>query len=203
MENKLAIFDMDGTLIPGTTAAQEIAKVSKTLPQIRRLEKIYSQNKIDSMEFSIRANRIWADYGTSLYEQAWSASPKLSNIYSTLTNLRDHGYITCLITMAPYQFARFFTGFDHVYGSSYGNNIINPEDKPKITFSLQSKYKITPTNTFACGDSHSDIPLFKELENTIAINASDELKSLAKVIYNGSDLQEAMSLLIPEELIDG
>lgn len=196
--SKLAIFDMDGTLIPGTTAAQEIAKTSDTLKEIQALESSYSRGEIDSMQFSHRANEYWHQSGPQLYQQAWEASPKLENISSTLASLRSNGFITCLITMAPIEFARCFQEFDYVYGSNYGKRIINPEDKPNIALNLQRKYQIDLENTFAFGDSHSDIPLFSILTNTLAVNGSPELQELAKAAYVGNDLREATELLIPE-----
>jgi len=122
---RLFAFDMDGTLIPGTTAAQEISRAAGCLDQIRTLEQRYGRQEIDSLEFSRRALELWASAGDDLFARAWRAAPKLSGITEVLAAIRSEGHISCLLTMAPGAFAAEFTGFDHVHGSEHGRTILS------------------------------------------------------------------------------
>jgi phosphoserine phosphatase len=53
-------------------------------------------------------------------------------------------------------------------------------------------------DTVAFGDSGSDIPLFRRLRYTVAVNASPALRSIA-ASYDGNDLMEAFEL-VPQVL---
>ena len=43
----------------------------------------------------------------------------------------------------------------------------------------------------AYGDSLSDVPLFAELGNTVAVNADATLEAIARVVYRGDTLLDA------------
>ncbi|PPG20823.1 hypothetical protein C5D65_10115 [Rathayibacter toxicus] len=194
----LAVFDMDGTLLPNTTAAQEIAQVAGVLQEIRELEARYSAGHIDSLEFSALALRLWESGGDSVYRSAWEASPKIDNIDTALAELRRSGGYTVLVTMAPVEFARHFTAFDEVFGSAYGCRIINPEDKPIIVEEIRARRGIAQQNVVAFGDSYSDIPLFREVAQSVAVNGTVDIESLATYSYRGADLSEAVAVLRTE-----
>ncbi|MDO0929514.1 haloacid dehalogenase-like hydrolase [Streptomyces sp. TG1A-8] len=191
----LAVFDMDGTLLPGTTACRQIALVAEDPLVVERLEGDYRDGLIDSTEFARRALASWAHAGPGLYRRAFDACPKIGGVERTLAWLRARSVVTCLITMAPRPFAECFTGFDHVFASSYPDDILNPEDKPEVVRRLQRRLGIDGMRTIAFGDSDSDIPLFRALTRTVAVNATPNLAAMAARRYDGDDLWEALRTL--------
>lgn len=197
-DRRLVVFDMDGTLLPGTTAAQEISREAGVLQDIQDLEEQYYQDKLNSFEFSKRALSLWNAAGPSVFQTAWQGSPKLKNIRSTIATLKKKGVTTMLVTMAPLEFARNFDAIDHIYGSRYGEEIINPEDKPQIVMALAKAQGIPLEKVIAFGDSHSDIPLFRIVENTVAVNGTKEIQEIAKYSYDGPDLMAATKLVFPK-----
>lgn len=191
----LAVFDMDGTLLPGTTACQQIARAAGDPELIDRLERDYRAGLIDSTRFAVLALESWARAGGDLYRRAFDACPKIGGVTETLAALRARSVTTCLITMAPREFAECFTGFDHVFASTYPTDILNPEDKPVVVRDLQHRLGLDAARTIAFGDSDSDVPLFETLTRTVAVNATSNLVSLAAHRYDGDDLRAALGLV--------
>lgn len=196
----LVVFDLDGTLLPGTTACQEIARVAGNPGLIDTLEALYNDGVITSGEFGKRAAEDWLKHGPALYRRAFQQAPKLDDIDAALSRLKGLGAVTALVTMAPQPFANHFTGFDHVFGSSYGEVILNPDDKPKRVTELLATYGLAADDVIALGDSASDIPLFTVCSRTVAVNASADLRSIARWTYDGPSALEAVSVALHGEV---
>ncbi|MEU7174575.1 haloacid dehalogenase-like hydrolase [Micromonospora tulbaghiae] len=194
---RLAVFDLDGTLLPRTTACQQIATAAGDLLTIENLERDYRAGFIDSTTFAERALRSWSHAGESLYQRAFAAAPKIGGVEQALVRLRAHEIVTCLVTMAPRQFAECFPGFDHAYGSIYPTRILNPEDKPSVVRKLQAKLGIDTDAIIAFGDSDSDLPLFGYLHHTVAVNSTPNLAAVAAHRYDGADINQALDLVWP------
>ncbi|GAA2239747.1 MULTISPECIES: HAD family hydrolase [Kitasatospora] len=193
----LAVFDMDGTLLPGTTACQQIALAAGDPTTIDRLEQDYRKGLIDSTRFAELALESWVQAGADLYQRAYDACPKIDGVQRTLDWLRARSVATCLITMSPRQFAACFTGFDYVFASTYPTEILDPEDKPLVVRRLQQQLGLDDTRTIAFGDSDSDVPLFRTLSRTVAVNATPNLAAVAAHRYDGDDIWAALQVLHP------
>lgn len=193
----LAVFDLDGTLLPDTTSCREIARVVGRHADIEDLEAAYGRGEIDSRAFAVNALRCWSEAGPRVYRQAFDAAHFIGGIQECLTWLREQRTRTVLVTMSHREFAECFDGFDRVCASSYPDNILNPEDKPRIVEQLMSDLGITSDDVIAFGDSTSDLPLFHTLRRTVAVNASPALTGIAAHHYLGDDLREALRLVCP------
>ena len=55
----LHIFDMDGTLLTGTTANLEIARHLGTLPELHDLEARFAAGTLDTRGLSAEIHRLW------------------------------------------------------------------------------------------------------------------------------------------------
>ncbi|WP_434739507.1 HAD family hydrolase [Micromonospora sp. SH-82] len=194
---RLAVFDLDGTLLPRTTACQQIAAAAGDPRTIDDLERDFRAGLIDSTVFAERALRSWEHLGEDLYQRAFAAAPKIEGVERALARLRAEGVVTCLVTMGPRQFAECFPGFDHVHGSTYPTRIINPEDKPTVVRELQQRLGIDTDEVIAFGDSDSDFPLFTALRHTVAVNSTPNLAAIAAHRYDGVDIDEALDLVWP------
>ncbi|WP_406213002.1 HAD family hydrolase [Streptomyces decoyicus] len=194
----LAVFDLDGTLLPETTSCREIARVVGRHTDIHDLEAAYGRGEIDSRAFAVSALRCWSAGGEAVYRQAFDAARFLHGIPECLTWLRTHGTTTVLVTMSHREFAECLDGFDHIFASDYPDDILNPEDKPLIVEKLRTDLGITADDVIAFGDSTSDLPLFRTLRRTVAVNASPALTALAAHHYQGDDLRGALRLVCPD-----
>ncbi|GAA3310355.1 hypothetical protein GCM10020295_77230 [Streptomyces cinereospinus] len=184
---------MDGTLLPDTTACRQIGLAAGDVSAVEQLEQAYRDQLIDSTQFAERCLESWAHAGPGLYRLAFAACPRIGGLDETLAWLRERSVVTCLVTMAPRPFAECFTGFDHVFASSYPHDILNPEDKPEIVRRLRRDLGLEEHEVIALGDSDSDVPLFRTLSRTVAVNASPNLRELAARSYDGDDIRDAVA----------
>jgi phosphoserine phosphatase len=97
--DRLFVFDMDGTLLIGTTACIEIAKVSGTLDQLHVLERQFATGEIDAFCFAQNIGALWGMVDQRVVRTAFEAAPKLSNIKAVIALIRRGGGKSCLITM--------------------------------------------------------------------------------------------------------
>lgn len=108
-----------------------------------------------------------------------------------------------LITMSPDFFANHLhtRGLDVVCASAFPPlpfrapvdpaGILNPADKVRLADAQRQARGLSRDACVAYGDSVSDVPLFEELDNTVAVNADPALEALARVAYRGETLLEA------------
>ena len=112
---KLIFFDLDGTLLPGTTASLEIARATGTTAQLVDLERAFSAGQCTTHEFAHAVARLWSDVSVTAIAKAFSDTPKIGNIEPTLQLVHDLGWRSCLITMSP----MFFASECHVWGLDF------------------------------------------------------------------------------------
>ena len=199
----LHVFDLDGTLIHGSTASLEIAKITGTTVELAELERSFGAGKIGTRQFAHAIGQLWRGLSHETVEQAMHGTPFLSGITEVIQDIRARGERSALITMTPNFFADRMSvfGFDHIAGSVFPalplaedpnpELILVPESKVSITATWLKLYGLSWSECVAYGDSLSDLPLFAQLENTIAINASESLQALSSHVYTGGSLWEA------------
>ncbi|GAA3956258.1 hypothetical protein GCM10023085_43540 [Actinomadura viridis] len=202
----LHIFDMDGTLLTGSTANLEVARHLGTLPELHTLEARFSTGELDTRAFSAEIHRLWNDLTTEIVAAAYAAGPWLKGIPDVCADIRARGEHCAVITMSPDFFAHHLLdlGFDQVIASRFPPlpftapldpaGILTPADKVRITEELRTRHDLPRHRVLAYGDSMSDAPLFRHLTNTVAINADHHLADIAALDYRGDDLTEAYRL---------
>lgn len=111
-----------------------------------------------------------------------------------------------LITMSPDFFAEHLLAFgvDVVAASRFPAlpfaqpidtaGILEPADKVRLAEQEWIAHGLTPNDCVAYGDSMSDLPLFGVLENTVAVNADEDLERVAAIAYRGDSLLDAYAL---------
>ncbi|TBR37867.1 hypothetical protein CBF23_013625 [Marinomonas agarivorans] len=200
---RLFIFDMDGTILPDSTGLIELAKELGTVEQLLEFEKCFSERKLNTLEFTNLISEMWGKIDPETSFQAFKKSKKLNDISKCLREIKDRDGISCLITMSQDIFANHFLsfGFNYVFSTNYPPNtklnprILSPKDKPLIAKDICQKYGIDFFDSVAFGDSLSDEPLFNELTETVAVNASLALQEISKYSYTGNSMLEAYNLV--------
>lgn len=202
---RLYVFDMDGTLLPHTTAMIEIAKITGHSTELAHLEQKFTARQISGKLFSHELFKIWKKkLSPELIQEAFVKAPKLNNIQTVLQKIAVQGGISCLVTCSQDFFAQHFYdyGFDFIYASTGFNfhthkfnsfQSLEADDKLQITKQLCRKLNLSFAETAAFGDSISDVPLFKNLSHTVSINGDHHIKEIASHHYNGLDLLQAFS----------
>lgn len=197
----LHVFDMDGTLLAGTTASLQVARQLGRVDDLAALEDQFATGALDSRGFALALRQLWHDLTPAVVAAAYEASPWLDRIEDVCTDIRSRGERSAVITMSPDFFAGLLAsrGFDRVVASGFPALpftapldpalILTPADKVRIVDELRRE---RPVRTcVAYGDSMSDAPLFRHLEATVAVNADHNLTDLAAAHYRGNDLFEA------------
>lgn len=202
----LHVFDMDGTLLHGTTAGMQIAGRLGCLPELLDLEDDFATGKIDTKAFSTAIAVLWQGITAELVLEVFQASPWIAGLPEVLADVRDRGERSLVITMSPDFFAERLLdlGVDEVAASRFPPlplaaipdpaDILTPADKVTIVESTLARHGLSEAQCVAYGDSGSDIPLFRRLARTVAVNAGAELAELAAINYTGPDLREAYRL---------
>lgn len=202
----LHVFDMDGTLLHGTTAGVEIARRLGCLPDLLDLEASFAAGTMDTKAFSAAIAVLWQGITAEVVLEVFRASPWIGGLPEVLADVRERGERSLVITMSPDFFANGLRelGVDEVAVSRFPPlplttipdpaGVLTPADKISIVDATLARHGLTPKECVAYGDSGSDIPLFRWLPNTVAVNAAEELAELAAIRYEGKNLLEAYRL---------
>lgn len=206
---RLHIFDMDGTLLPGTTASLQVARVVGGEDWLHALEEEFRLGRLDTVGFAAALHRGWHGLTEAEVAAAFRSSPKLDGIRRTVEEIRAAGDIAAVISMSPDFFVNQWLsyGFHRVAGSEFGplpldgagfaaDRILTFDDKPRIVAELRNERDAEAV--IAYGDSQSDVPLFGVADVSVAVNADRHVSGLATVAYRGNDLYAAYELAIDQ-----
>ncbi|QBI56524.1 HAD family hydrolase [Streptomonospora litoralis] len=200
----LHVFDMDGTLINGTSAAVEIARTCGTEAELLDLERAFSVGEIDTKTFSATLHALWTELTEEHIDRAFAACPFLEEIAEVCADIRARGELSLVVTMSADFFARRLLdfGFDDVVASRFPSlpfpahsldpaAVLVPEDKVRIVEDAREHAGIALRKCVAYGDSMSDAPLFRHLDHSVAVNADHHLAGIARAEYRGPSLMAA------------
>ena len=199
----LHVFDMDGTLLRGTTAAIEISRRIGHLEPLAELERRFATEEISAPDFAVETHALWADLTTELVAEVVAGAPWIDGIDDVCADIGERGERSMLITMSPNFFAEHLgvRGIDVVCASRWPAppfaapidpaGILSPADKVRLTEAERAAHGLPRDACVAYGDSMSDLPLFAVLQNTVAVNADPALERAARVAYRGEDLRGA------------
>ncbi|MEU4244934.1 HAD-IB family phosphatase [Actinoplanes sp. NPDC026619] len=202
----LHVFDMDGTLLAGSTASVQIAAALGSEADLVELERRFAGGELDTRGFAAAICTLWRDLAPELVAAAFAGSPWLAGIDDVCADIRRRGERSAVITMSPNFFAvrLLERGFDEVVASRFPPlpltaaadpaGILTPADKVRIVDELCARHRIQRRHCVAYGDSMSDAPLFRHLSATVAVNADEHLTYLAAAGYRGHDLTAAYAL---------
>jgi phosphoserine phosphatase len=202
----LHVFDMDGTLLRGTTASIELSRRLDRLEPLADLEAGFAAERITAAEFAMEMRALWTELSPELVAEVASASPWIDGIQEVCADIADRGERSMLITMSPDFFAEHLLAFgvDVVAASRFPAlpfarpidpaGILEPADKVRLAEQERIAHGLTPNDCVAYGDSMSDLPLFGLLENTVAVNADEDLERVAAIAYRGDSLLDAYAL---------
>jgi phosphoserine phosphatase len=202
----LHVFDMDGTLLAGTSASLQIARHLGCTEELAVLEARFAAGEVDTRGFAAAIHGLWRSLTPQAVADVALTSPWLNGIREVCADIRRRGERSVVITMSPDFFARHLLefGFDDVAASRFPAlplrepldpaGILTPADKVRIVEELCARHGLPRSRCVAYGDSMSDAPLFRWLTNTVAVNADHHLAELAAVSYRGDDLAGAYAL---------
>ena len=204
---RLHLFDLDGTLIHGSTASLEIARQLGLEREIRELERSFGAGELTPPGFAERACELLRELTEEQVAAAFEGAPWLAGIREVWAEARARGERCAVISLSPDFFVRrvLELGADAAYGSRWPAvpfrdpvdpaGILSPGAKVVIAERLCGEFGVRWEDCVAYGDSMSDVDLFAAVPVSVAVNADGHVSDLASYAYTGRDLREAWGLV--------
>lgn len=200
--SRLHVFDLDGTLLRGT-ASVELARQMGQLEVGEEIERQWAEGSISDNDFWLKLLEICQHATAADLQDAFEKAPWMDGIAQTFADIKARGEDAIVISQSPTFFVRGLElwGASETYGSTVelgeplGNSAtLMPMVKVTITGSALDARNLSPTDCVVYGDSSSDVELFRTFPNSVAVNPSPVLSSLAAATYVGTDIREAYAL---------
>jgi phosphoserine phosphatase len=196
------IFDMDGTLVHGTSGPVLVAAALEQPDAMRVFEERFAAGTMTAVQFAQELHAMWGVVAPEVVERAFAAAPLLANIREVLTDIRARDERACLITMSPDYFAEQFLdfGFDAVFASRFPRDpdtpldetaILHPQDKPRLAAEFCAEHGLAIEHAIAYGDSLTDVYLFDAVGVRVSVNGDHHLADRSDIAVEGTDLMVA------------
>ncbi|MFJ3667979.1 HAD family hydrolase [Streptomyces sp. NPDC090106] len=204
---RLHLFDLDGTLLYGTSAPMEISRQIGREAETVALERAISAGLIDPPEYARQVHLLWTELAEIHVAAAFAGAPWLARIQDVWREIRSNGDYCAVISLSPSFFVERLTdwGAHAAYGSRFPAvpftepvdpaGVLNAAAKVLIADRLCAEFGVVRADCVAYGDSMSDKDLFGVVPVSVAVNADAHLAGLATHSYAGRDLWEAYELV--------
>jgi len=200
--SRLHVFDMDGTLLRGS-ATIELARQLGQLEAGVDIERRWVEGTVSDNDFWLKLLEICHDASAADLKGAFDSAPWMDGVAETFADIRSRGEEAIVISQSPAFFVRGLErwGASETYGSTVeiGQPLVNtatlmPMVKVSITSSALAERNLGPADCVIYGDSSSDMELFRTYPNSVGVNPTPALASLAATTYVGTDIREAYAL---------
>ncbi|MGQ4429953.1 MULTISPECIES: HAD family hydrolase [unclassified Streptomyces] len=205
---RLHLFDLDGTLMHGTSAPLEISRQLGLETETVALEQAISTGLIGPPEYATQVYTLWADLTEAHVAAAFEGAPWLARIRDVWAEIRSAGEYCAVVSLSPSFFVERLTGWGAhaAHGSLFPavpftapamdlGGVLNSAAKVVIADRLCEEFGVTRADCVAYGDSMSDKDLFGVVPVSVAVNADQHLRGLATHSYEGRDLWDAYELV--------
>jgi len=205
---RLVSFDMDGTLIRGTSAATFMAARLDHVAEAAELERLYELGQLTAPVFAETIAQRFVGLSIAEVERHFEELPLIGGVGETVARLKQRG-IPCVISTVSYGFyagvlmRRF--GFDAHCGSVMHeldgvlqgrmHAYCTPDDKKCFVENFAAARDIAMADVAHIGDSISDLPLFTAVGTAIALNATPAARAAAHHAIDTDDLLDVLKLL--------
>ncbi len=203
------VFDLDGTLLRGTTVSLYLAERMGHGAELAELERRFLAGEISNSVVADGSAGWFADHTTESIH-AWLAEASwIAGMPEALEALRTAGSRLLLGTITWRFAARMLQerhGFEDVSGTEMGERDgvldgrvarhFDRDDKARWVAAWCQERGINLARVAAVGDARSDIPLFERVGFSIALNATDAARAAADVELDADDLRDVLPLLL-------
>jgi phosphoserine phosphatase len=206
---RLACFDLDGTLVHGTSTCLHLSRSLGHEAVLANLEEQYARGEISNAEVAEADARYYTGLSLARVEELLSDIPLIEGLAQTVETLGRRG-IPSIICTVTWKFAAEILAKRYGFAAASGCEMSITDTgllsgKVSKHFDEHSKLKFVqeycavrgiPMNcTFAVGDSRSDIPLFGAVGFSVALNATPLAKQAATCSLETAWLPDVLRLL--------
>ena len=204
---RLHLFDLDGTLLHGTSAPMEISRQLGLEAETVALEQEISAGLIGPPEYATRVHALWADLTEVHVTAAFEGAPWLARIREVWAEIRRDGDYCAVVSLSPSFFVERLIGWGAhaAHGSRFPAvpftepvdpaGVLSAAAKVLVADRLCEEFGVQRADCIAYGDSLSDKDLFGAVPISVAVNADRHLSGISTHSYAGRDLWEAYELV--------
>ena len=206
---RLVCFDLDGTLVRGTSTCQHIADSFGYGDVLRELESNYAQGTVSNRIVAESDARHYVGRRIEEIAEVMGTIPLIRGIDETVSVLRCQGMHVILGTVT-WRFAAKVIAerfkLDAWSGCVMGESApgildgavaahFDEHDKRAFVETYCAGRGIAMSEVVAVGDSRSDIPLFSAVGYSIAINATKAARQAASCAIDTEDMTDVLKLI--------
>jgi phosphoserine phosphatase len=209
---RLACFDLDGTLVRGTSVSRHLADRFGQGEAMDEMERRYAAGEISNAVVAEEQARAFRGVPLPRIVGELDDIACIGGIDATLSALRGWGIESVLGTVT-WTFAAEEFGRRHGFLAVSGTEVeldaegvptgavsrnFDEWDKREFVATYCAENGIDLAECIAIGDSRSDVPLFGAVGFSIALNATPQAREAASVAIDAEDLTDILGL-IPRE----
>ena len=206
---RLACFDLDGTLVLGTSVCLHLAEKLGHLDPLAQLEARYVSGEISNALVADGLGPYYAGLNLDAIEAHLTDVPIIKGVPSVLAALAEQG-IESLICTVSWRFVARILAKRYGFVDATGCEMLVDEkglltgrvskhfdefDKLEFVKAYCAERQIPLSQVFAVGDSRSDIPLFGAVGFSVALNATNAAKAAASVAIETNDLGDVLQAI--------
>ena len=205
---KLACFDLDGTLVTGTTTFNFVAEKLGFLDIVLKYEEDIRLGYLDNREAARGTASLFKGVSTDTINALLADIPRIANIDFVVSELTKRGIMVALASIQWSFLVEPFVaeyGFDSYCGTGMKirdgiltgeiENYCTALDKQRYFLDFCKSNNIPASDTVAIGDSKSDHLVFQVAGKSIALNADEETRNLATYSIDTNNLSDILPLL--------
>jgi len=204
---RLVVSDLDGTLVRGTTALAHLGAWIGHEAVIEGLEEKLARHEVSDREVAECYARFYRGVALADAVEAMSGIPSIDDIGLGVAMLRQRSVEVFIATVSWSFAARGLAdlwGFSQVCGADleldrasglFTGRVaqhFEPEDKVAFVAEYCRRVGIGMEEVVAIGDSRSDLPLFRAVGFSVALNASSDACAAASTTVEGSSFLAAL-----------
>jgi phosphoserine phosphatase len=204
----VVVFDLDGTLLRRTTVSLLLAEYLGHTETFDELERSFAAGEISNRAIADASARCYAGRTTSEIRSVLAAASWIDGIDETVRTLAETGTHVLLATITWRLAAELLQerhGFTSVSGTELQitNGVVgdvvsryfDEHDKVRFVEDWCAQNGYSMSQVAAIGDSRSDVPLFRRVGMSIALNATPDARAVATHVLDTEDLRDVLALL--------
>jgi phosphoserine phosphatase len=204
----VVVFDLDGTLLRGTTVSLLLAQWLGREDEITELERAFRAHEISNSVVADTSAGWLAGKSVADTWQVLTDRPWIDGMAETLQVLAG-AQVSLLLGTITWSFAADMLRERYAFQAASGTEMQAPDgvlsgvvsryfdehDKLRFVEDWCAQNGYSMSQVAAIGDSRSDIPLFGEVGMSIALNATPEARAVATHVLDTEDLRDVLALL--------